>query len=61
MTSPHSRARNAHEIGPVNTFMTSLITHLGVATSAQPTEKPALLSIRNVAKAFGRNVVLRNI
>jgi len=29
--------------------------------STTPTQKPALLSIRNVAKAFGRNVVLRDV
>jgi ABC-type Fe3+/spermidine/putrescine transport system ATPase subunit len=29
--------------------------------SAQPSSKPTLLSIRNVAKTFGRNAVLRNV
>lgn len=36
--------------------MTSTTSHNPPATA-----KPALLSIRNVAKSFGRNVVLRNI
>ena len=29
--------------------------------SATPAQKPTLLSIRNIAKTFGRNVVLRNV
>jgi spermidine/putrescine transport system ATP-binding protein len=29
--------------------------------SSQPSSKPTLLSIRNVAKTFGRNAVLRNV
>jgi len=29
--------------------------------STTPTQKPTLLSIRNIAKAFGRNVVLRDV
>src|SRR3984957_7473177 len=40
--------------------MTSTLTHNSPAP-ANSTTKPALLSIRNVAKTFGRNVVLRNI
>ncbi len=32
-----------------------------VAANTQPPSKPALLSIRNVAKTFGRNMVLRNV
>jgi ABC-type Fe3+/spermidine/putrescine transport system ATPase subunit len=40
--------------------MTSAITH-NPSAAADSTRTPALLSIRNVAKAFGRNVVLRNI
>jgi ABC-type Fe3+/spermidine/putrescine transport system ATPase subunit len=40
--------------------MTSAITHNAPAdTTSAP--KPTLLSIRNVAKTFGRNAVLRNI
>ena len=31
------------------------------AQSAQSAAKPILLSIRNVAKTFGRNAVLRNV
>src|SRR5499425_2419974 len=31
------------------------------ATAGTPALKPTLLSIRNVAKTFGRNVVLRNV
>jgi len=38
----------------VNTFITA-------TTSAPSGAKPALLSIRNVAKTFGRNAVLRNV
>jgi spermidine/putrescine transport system ATP-binding protein len=34
---------------------------IAVTASAQSAAKPALLSIRNVAKNFGRNAVLRNI
>ena len=42
--------------------MTSPITFASAATAdLAPGMKPALLSIRNVAKTFGRNVVLRNI
>ena len=40
--------------------MTSTLTH-NPPVPANSTTKPALLSIRNVAKTFGRNVVLRNI
>jgi len=40
--------------------MTSLSTPGSVA-STQPVAKPALLSIRSVAKSFGRNIVLRDI
>ena len=39
--------------------MTSPITHSPPA--ADSTAKPTLLSIRNVAKTFGRNIVLRDI
>jgi len=39
----------------------STIPTSAAAPSEQATERPTLLSIRNVAKAFGRNVVLRNI
>jgi putative spermidine/putrescine transport system ATP-binding protein len=42
--------------------MTSLTTHASAATAnQQPDTKPTLLSIRNVAKSFGRNAVLRNV
>src|ERR1700720_4257300 len=42
--------------------MASPITPAITSTaSAHPTAKTVLLSIRNVAKTFGRNVVLRNI
>jgi spermidine/putrescine transport system ATP-binding protein len=42
--------------------MTSPTTHTNaVTTSLQPDTKPTLLSIRNVAKSFGRNAVLRNV
>jgi ABC-type Fe3+/spermidine/putrescine transport system ATPase subunit len=41
--------------------MTSPITSATVAADAQPTTKAPLLSIRNVAKNFGRNAVLRNV
>jgi len=34
---------------------------IAATASAQSAAKPALLSIRNVAKSFGRNAVLRNI
>src|ERR1700692_3753401 len=34
---------------------------LAATANAQPAAKPALLSIRNLAKSFGRNLVLRNI
>jgi putative spermidine/putrescine transport system ATP-binding protein len=40
--------------------MTSTVTP-NATTAAYAGMKPALLSIRNVAKTFGRNVVLRNI
>jgi ABC-type Fe3+/spermidine/putrescine transport system ATPase subunit len=40
--------------------MTSAITH-NQAAEIRPAPKPTLLSIRNVAKTFGRNIVLRNI
>ena len=42
--------------------MTSPITPaIAVTASIQSAAKPSLLSIRNVAKTFGRNVVLRNV
>jgi ABC-type Fe3+/spermidine/putrescine transport system ATPase subunit len=41
--------------------MTSPITSASPVTTTQSAAKPTLLSIRNVAKTFGRNVVLRNI
>ena len=41
-------------------FMTSAIT-TNAAAVAEPGAKPTLLSVRNVAKTFGRNVVLRDI
>jgi ABC-type Fe3+/spermidine/putrescine transport system ATPase subunit len=34
---------------------------IAVTANSQAAAKPALLSIRNVAKTFGRNVVLRNV
>ncbi|MGB9105981.1 MAG: ATP-binding cassette domain-containing protein, partial [Terriglobales bacterium] len=34
---------------------------LAVTANTHPAARPALLSIRNVAKTFGRNVVLRNV
>jgi ABC-type Fe3+/spermidine/putrescine transport system ATPase subunit len=34
---------------------------LAATANAQPAAKPALLSIRNLAKSFGRNAVLRNV
>jgi len=40
--------------------MTPVITH-NPSAAASSDAKPALLSIRSVAKTFGRNVVLRNI
>jgi spermidine/putrescine transport system ATP-binding protein len=40
--------------------MPSTLTH-NAAADISSAAKPTLLSIRNVAKAFGRNVVLRNI
>src|SRR5579864_9588396 len=40
--------------------MTSAIT-TSAATAAESTARPTLLSIRNVAKTFGRNVVLRDV
>jgi ABC-type Fe3+/spermidine/putrescine transport system ATPase subunit len=40
--------------------MTPAITQ-NAATAISPATKPTLLSIRNVAKTFGRNAVLRNI
>jgi ABC-type Fe3+/spermidine/putrescine transport system ATPase subunit len=39
----------------------SITPDVALAADAQPAAKPTLLSIRNVAKTFGRNVVLRNI
>jgi len=41
--------------------MASLTTSLNSAAGAQSTSRPTLLSIRNVAKTFGRNVVLRDV
>jgi putative spermidine/putrescine transport system ATP-binding protein len=41
--------------------MPASITPVEVAATAQSAAKQTLLSIRNVAKSFGRNVVLRNI
>jgi ABC-type Fe3+/spermidine/putrescine transport system ATPase subunit len=41
--------------------MTSPTTTVEVASAAGSDIRPTLLSIRNVAKSFGRNVVLRNI
>jgi ABC-type Fe3+/spermidine/putrescine transport system ATPase subunit len=41
--------------------MISPATSDAAATSAPSSAKPTLLSIRNVAKSFGRNVVLRDI
>jgi spermidine/putrescine ABC transporter ATP-binding subunit len=41
--------------------MASLTTSLHATTDAQTPSKPALLSIRKVAKTFGRNVVLRDV
>ncbi|HEY3973212.1 MAG TPA: ABC transporter ATP-binding protein [Candidatus Sulfotelmatobacter sp.] len=39
----------------------STTTGSGATTAGQSTAKPTLLSIRDVAKIFGRNVVLRNV
>jgi ABC-type Fe3+/spermidine/putrescine transport system ATPase subunit len=41
--------------------MTASTTPVATATHAEPAARQTLLSIRNVAKSFGRNVVLRNI
>jgi spermidine/putrescine transport system ATP-binding protein len=41
--------------------MTGTVTSSSNVAANQSTAKPTLLSIRNVAKTFGRNVVLRNI
>jgi ABC-type Fe3+/spermidine/putrescine transport system ATPase subunit len=41
--------------------MTSPITSDAAATNSQGSSKAPLLSIRNVAKNFGRNTVLRNV
>jgi ABC-type Fe3+/spermidine/putrescine transport system ATPase subunit len=41
--------------------MASLNTPAAIAADRESAAKPTLLSIRNVAKTFGRNVVLRNI
>ncbi len=41
--------------------MTFSITTAAIATSRQDIGKPVLLTIRNVAKNFGRNAVLRNV
>lgn len=41
--------------------MVSLNHSLTAIAQSEPGAKPALLSIRNVAKTFGRNVVLRDI
>jgi spermidine/putrescine ABC transporter ATP-binding subunit len=41
--------------------MASLTTPLKTMTSTQSLNKTTLLSIRNVAKTFGRNVVLRDV
>src|SRR5208282_4169824 len=41
--------------------MTSTVTSSSAVAANRSTAKPTLLSIRNVAKTFGRNVVLRNI
>src|ERR1700722_3202699 len=38
-----------------------IIPAIPVSASTESSVKPALLSIRNVAKHFGRNVVLRNV
>lgn len=42
-------------------LMTSLSTSHAAAADTSCSVRPTLLSIRNVAKTFGRNVVLRNI
>ena len=39
----------------------SITTDIAASASSQSAAKPALLSIRSVAKTFGRNVVLRNV
>jgi ABC-type Fe3+/spermidine/putrescine transport system ATPase subunit len=41
--------------------MASLTTPSSAARIAPPSARPTLLSIRNVAKSFGRNLVLRDI
>jgi spermidine/putrescine transport system ATP-binding protein len=41
--------------------MASLTTSFSGTPIAQPSSRTALLSIRNIAKAFGRNVVLRDV
>src|SRR6266566_5522048 len=41
--------------------MASPITPALAVTASMSATKPVLLSIRNVAKTFGRNVVLRNV
>src|SRR6266536_6317312 len=42
--------------------MTSPLTHAGAPTAIpQASARPILLSIRNVAKTFGRNAVLRDV
>jgi len=41
--------------------MASTTTHAGFLTSNQSTARPTLLSVRNIAKSFGNNVVLRNV
>lgn len=41
--------------------MASLTTSLNVSANAQSSTKKGLLSIRSVAKTFGRNVVLRDV
>ncbi len=42
-------------------MISSTTSDVMLAGSAQSTAKPTLLTIRNVAKSFGRNVVLRDI
>ena len=39
----------------------SITTAIAATASSQSAAKPALLSVRSVAKTFGRNVVLRNV
>jgi len=41
--------------------MSTITTSASEKPAAQPSARPTLLSIRNVAKNFGRNVVLRDI